>query len=109
MKSVLAAPLPEVVDRFAESILSLTPEQLGRLLRIAGNVLEVFSRSRVLLSPREREVYDRVVAGETNDRIAIALGVGKGTIQTYRSAINRKLGASSTADLVRIAAREGLL
>lgn len=61
------------------------------------------------LSPREREVFDLIVQSRTNRDIATYLCISIKTVETHRSSINRKLGAHSTADLVRIAARHGLI
>lgn len=61
------------------------------------------------LSQREREVFDLVVLGFTNEGVGQELGVSVKTVETHRTSINRKLGVHSTADLVRLAARRGLL
>lgn len=61
------------------------------------------------LSPREREVFDLIVQSRSNRDIATYLCISIKTVETHRSSINRKLGAHSTADLVRIAARNGLI
>lgn len=61
------------------------------------------------LSPREHEVFGLVVQGRTNRGIAERLSISIKTVEAHRASINRKLSAHSTADLVRIAARHGLL
>ncbi|APR86916.1 Putative two-component system response regulator [Minicystis rosea] len=61
------------------------------------------------LSPREREVFDLVVQGRSNRGMAERLRISIKTIEAHRTSINRKLSAHSTADLVRLAARHGLL
>jgi DNA-binding NarL/FixJ family response regulator len=61
------------------------------------------------LSAREREVLRRIVAGETNKTIARALGVSPATVHTHRRRLMTKLGVHSAAELVRYAARNGLL
>lgn len=61
------------------------------------------------LSQREREVFDLVIIGFTNEGVGQELGVSVKTVETHRTSINRKLGVHSTADLVRLAARRGLL
>lgn len=61
------------------------------------------------LSQREREVFDLVIFGFTNEGVGQELGVSVKTVETHRTSINRKLGVHSTADLVRLAARRGLL
>jgi FixJ family two-component response regulator len=59
------------------------------------------------LSPREREVWLRVVAGQLNKQIAFDLGIVERTVKLHRHAAMRKLRAESVADLVRIAERLG--
>lgn len=54
------------------------------------------------LSPREREVLDLVVAGQTNKEIARALGISDKTVETHRAQIMRKTRAGSLAELVQL-------
>src|ERR1700730_5270996 len=61
------------------------------------------------LSSREREILRLVAQGGTNKSVAAALGVSTRTVETHRAAIMRKLRASSTAELVRYAIRNGLI
>jgi FixJ family two-component response regulator len=55
------------------------------------------------LTPREREVMGRVVAGLINKQIALRLGTSEKTIKVHRSQVMLKMHAESLADLVRIA------
>ncbi|HVU51739.1 MAG TPA: response regulator transcription factor [Polyangia bacterium] len=66
-------------------------------------------RGLAALSPREKEVFDLVIAGYTNRRAAATLFISERTIETHRTRINRKLGAHSTAELIRFAARHNML
>jgi two-component system, NarL family, response regulator NreC len=61
------------------------------------------------LTPREREVFDLIVAGRTTAHIAGELDISTRTVETHRSRILHKLKARSAADLVRLAARLKLL
>jgi DNA-binding NarL/FixJ family response regulator len=61
------------------------------------------------LTPREREVFEMLVAGCSNERAAHSLGIAARTVETHRQRIMRKLDAHSMADLVRLAARWGAL
>jgi FixJ family two-component response regulator len=57
------------------------------------------------LTPRERAVFDRVVAGKVNQQIADELGIGERTVKTERAQVLTKLGVGSTAELGRLAER----
>lgn len=55
-----------------------------------------------ILTPREREVMEHVVAGRHNRDIAVELGISVRTVEVHKSRVMAKLGAGSVADLVRI-------
>lgn len=61
------------------------------------------------LSPREREVFHLVVDGRTTKEVARALGISVKTADNHRYRLMEKLGLHNTAELVRYAARRGLL
>lgn len=61
------------------------------------------------LSPREREIFNLVIAGHSNQGIATELFISIKTVETHRSRINRKLRVHSTAELIRLAALHGLV
>jgi two-component system response regulator NreC len=61
------------------------------------------------LSPREREVFHLVVEGRTTKEIARTLGISPKTADNHRYRLMEKLGVHNTAELVRYAARRGLL
>lgn len=54
------------------------------------------------LTPRERQVLDFVVKGETSKSVAHNLGISKKTVDSHRAKIMKKLSARSLADLVGI-------
>jgi RNA polymerase sigma factor (sigma-70 family) len=53
------------------------------------------------LTPRERQILDRIVEGRLNKQIAYDLGITEKTVKVHRSRIMRKIGARTVADLVR--------
>lgn len=61
------------------------------------------------LTPRERQVFERVARGETHRAIGEQLGIGKKSVDTYRARVYQKLGVSSRAELVEIALQAGVL
>ncbi|CAM3667118.1 response regulator transcription factor [Castellaniella denitrificans] len=54
------------------------------------------------LTPRERQVLDRVAQGYTTRQIADALALSPRTVETHRAAIGAKLGTTSQAELTRL-------
>ena len=61
-----------------------------------------------LLTPRERDVMQLVVAGMLNKQIAAELGISEITIKLHRAQVMHKMRAESFAALVRMAAALGL-
>lgn len=59
------------------------------------------------LSVRERQVFERVIAGKMNKEIAGELGTSMPTVKVQRSQVMRKAGVESVADLVRLARLAG--
>jgi DNA-binding NarL/FixJ family response regulator len=60
------------------------------------------------LSPREWEVLQLVVEGESNADIADALSLSVKTVETYRSRLMQKLGIGDLPSLVKFAIQHGL-
>lgn len=54
------------------------------------------------LTPREREVMARVVAGQHNRDIAAELGISARTVEVHKARMMDKLGVNNVADLVRL-------
>jgi FixJ family two-component response regulator len=61
------------------------------------------------LTPREREVMARVVAGLLNKQIGAELGTSETTVKIHRHQVMEKMGAGSLPELVRMADRLGML
>lgn len=61
------------------------------------------------LSSREREIFDLIVRGSSNADIASQLSISVKTVETHRTRIMRKLRVHSVGELIRLAARNGLL
>ena len=69
---------------------------------------EALRRRYRLLTPRERDVLARVVAGLLNKQIAGELGTSEASVKVHRQHVMEKMGATSLADLVRMADRLGI-
>jgi RNA polymerase sigma factor (sigma-70 family) len=72
-------------------------QQLDVLRTLLGN-----------LSPRERQVFERVVRGKMNKEIARELGSTERTIKAHRHRVMEKMQVTSLAELAMIAERIGI-
>ena len=62
-----------------------------------------------VLTPREREVFQLLAVGKANKEVAAVLDLSLGTIKKHRENLQRKLDCHSSAEIARLAIREGLL
>jgi len=61
------------------------------------------------LTPREREVFELVIRGQTNKQVANKLGATERTIKAHRHRVMEKMHARTLAELVSLAERIGIL
>ncbi|MBN8607525.1 MAG: response regulator [Caulobacterales bacterium] len=59
------------------------------------------------LTPRERDVFEAVVAGDSNKAAAIRLGISPRTVEIYRANVMDKMQARTLSDLVRMGLLRG--
>lgn len=116
-----AETLGAVVDAGVEGLLSksATPAQiLGALREIVdgGTVLDpglgAAIRRRAdlpALSPREIEVLRLIARGQSNAEAALSLALSPKTVDGHRTNLMRKLDVRSTATLILVAVRRGLI
>jgi RNA polymerase sigma factor (sigma-70 family) len=94
-----------------ETLLQTIERALARLSTM-GDKHEQLEHLRSLLgrlSPRERQVLERVVRGKMNKEIARELGTTERTIKAHRHNLMEKIEAKSLPELVLIAERLGIL
>ena len=87
-----------LLDRVQKAVAESVDADSARLKRD-----EVTSRMD-LLTPRERQVLDLVVAGETNKGAARRLGISEKTVEIHRARVMDKMRAKSLVDLVKTVA-----
>lgn len=86
----------ELLDRINEAL------QVEAGQRAAATDLAEIRAKVETLTPREREVFERVAQGQANKVVAIDLGISERTVEIHRSQVMHKTGARSLADLVRM-------
>lgn len=69
---------------------------------------EIVGRVKAL-SPREAEVFTRVITGMLNKQIAGELGIVEKTVKVHRAKVMEKMRARSVAELVQLAGEAGMI
>jgi RNA polymerase sigma factor (sigma-70 family) len=77
-------------------------------VRDARSHLEIVRRHLASLTPREREVFELVIRGQTNKQVGKALGTTERTIKAHRHRVMEKMQVRSLAELVSLAERGGV-
>lgn len=97
---------PVQPDQLFEAIdLALARDQRFRQERQATAHLRI---RLAALTPREQEVFELVVLGLRNKKIARQLGVTEKTVKVHRARVMTKMEAGSLPELVRFAERLGV-
>ena len=94
----LTKPIDEMVllgaVRFA-----IEKDRVAREMRAARASIE---DRLAMLTPREHDVLELVVAGRLNKQIGAELGTAEKTVKVHRARMMRKMQVDSLADLVRL-------
>jgi len=78
---------------------ALSDSVRAREVRLEQEALEArLSR----LTPREQQILERVIAGDTNKGVARRLGISEKTVELHRSRVMEKMRAGSLAALVKM-------
>ena len=92
--------LPLDLKRFASVLAAVAVE--GERYTFARRRLADARRRIGKLTPREREVLDRLTIGRSNKAIAREMEISPRTVEVHRASMMNKLGASHPADVVRL-------
>jgi FixJ family two-component response regulator len=109
--------IPMSVQAMRAGAVSFLPKPV-HLTELVAAIREAFEKDRrireqraahesinarlTLLTAREREVLDLVVAGKLNKQIAAELGAAEKTVKVHRGRVMAKLRVRSVAELVRL-------
>jgi two-component system response regulator FixJ len=93
----------DVIIAAVDNAVALTAEQVD-----SDESRQAMLRLISTLTERERQVFERVVTGESNNVVAQSLGISPRTVDIYRANVMTKLRASNLPDLVRMAIVAGL-
>jgi len=94
----------------AETILHCASAALDRLVdQRQPNPLAVEAETRLaLLTRREREILESLLAGLPNKSIACDLAISPRTVEIHRARVMDKMGARSLSELVRLSLAAGM-
>jgi two-component system response regulator FixJ len=88
----------EALLRAVRSTLARSDDEAGRQKELA----EIAERA-AQLTARERDVFEAIVAGDSNKAAANRLGISPRTVEIYRANVMTKMHANSLSELVRMA------
>ncbi|RPF72672.1 PAS domain-containing protein [Aurantiacibacter spongiae] len=105
--AVVIAPLMDdngELEYFYGSQVELAPQARSPSLTLRARAAQKIKD----LSPRQKEVLQMVAGGLRNKQIAYELGLSEKTVKMHRGIAMEKLGASNSADMVRMAVEAGI-
>jgi DNA-binding NarL/FixJ family response regulator len=101
IKSQSATELVDAIRQVLRGVRYIAPTISLAALGAALDVERPLDR----LTPREREVFELLIRGNSNDEIATLLFISRRTVETHRQRVMNKLSARSITHMQRIAAR----
>jgi DNA-binding NarL/FixJ family response regulator len=98
----------EIVDAIQQVLggLRYLPPRISRDA-VDAEILATPRHPMQRLTKREREVFELLIRGHSNDEVATRLYISRRTVETHRQRIMAKLSVHSLAQMQRVAARYG--
>jgi len=97
------------------ALLAIVRGEIYLCTRVSGIVVEnylqtsKYSAPLDVLTPRQREILQLIVEGNSTKDISVRLGVSIKTVETHRSLLMERIGIYDIPGLVRFALRTGLI
>jgi DNA-binding NarL/FixJ family response regulator len=88
---------------------SISHEVVKKLIKFPGKEAKITDAAYGTLTPREQEILRLLAEGYSNKDIADKLFISPKTVENHRANIMKKLDLHSTMELVRYAAKLGLI
>ncbi len=85
------------------------PPKIARAVMNGVTQEQTAEKGTQLLTEREKDVVRLVAEGLSSREIAMRLSLSAKTVDTHRANILEKIGAHSTAELIKFAIREGIV
>jgi DNA-binding NarL/FixJ family response regulator len=106
--SLKTQPVNEIIDAIRQVLggLRYLPPSVSRdavEAELDGDAARPLQR----LTKREREIFELLIRGYSNDDISTRLFIARRTVETHRQRIMKKLSAHSIVQMQRLAARYG--
>lgn len=109
VKDSASNELTDAVNTLAQGHVYFGPQATKILAEQYQRPAQVRADPYGSLTDREREVFHLVVEGKSTKEIAKIMGIAVKTADNHRTHMMNKLDMHNTADIVRFAARKGLL
>jgi two-component system response regulator FixJ len=111
VRTIRAGAIDFIEKPFAPVEVLVRLESLNSTLRetIEAKTGAVEAKRKIdALSPRERDVLERMLGGGSNKLIARALGLSPRTVEMHRAKMLGRLGVGTTAEALDVARQAGL-
>jgi DNA-binding NarL/FixJ family response regulator len=108
LKSADRRELANAINTCAAGGMVIGGELSGRLAGMLGSSVDAAARTFPSLTPRERQILDRLARGENNETIAHVLGLSQKTVRNQVSTILNKLAVPDRAAAIVLARDAGV-
>lgn len=109
LKNVEPAELVRAIRAAHVGETIIDPSAASRLVRAIAQGARAGAADTERLTRREHEVLELIARGESNKRIALALGISEKTVKTHVGHVLAKLGVTDRTQAALLAVKDGLV